>query len=253
MQQNVIQHAAQRVIGVRASRGVFHRFADGDAQASGTFRVFGQHLPSGRSLIAGRRNAVRSPGFHHGAAMRLLEVAALHHVHHALQTENTAGKRQRTSPLSRAGFRGQALDARGFVVVRLRHRGVGLVAASRRNAFILVKRSAPVCRAPSPAGARDTAAWAATTAAHRERVRNRDAGRRRYFLLDELHGKNGREVLRPAGCPVPGCNGGGSGTGRSRNHVVPGLGISRSLRMYLFCAISPLEWCGSRPIAGCGG
>src|ERR1035441_10104116 len=104
-----------RVVCVRATGSFFNRLADGNPQASGTLRVFSQHLPSRRSLIAGRRNAVRAPGLHHGAAMRLLEVAALHHVHHALETEYIARETQRTSPLPRAGLGHQTLDARHFV------------------------------------------------------------------------------------------------------------------------------------------
>jgi len=50
----VIEDAAQRVIGVLAVRGILNRFADGDAQAAGTVRIFGKDLSSGGSLVTSR-------------------------------------------------------------------------------------------------------------------------------------------------------------------------------------------------------
>jgi hypothetical protein len=79
-----------------------------------------------------------APGVHHHAAVRLLVVADAHHVDRAFHAEELAGQRQRAAPLSGPGLGGQPLDAGALVVVRLRHRGVGLVAAGRAGAFVLV-------------------------------------------------------------------------------------------------------------------
>ena len=43
VQQHVVEHAAQRVLGVVALRGNFDRLADGDAQAARVVGVLGQH------------------------------------------------------------------------------------------------------------------------------------------------------------------------------------------------------------------
>ena len=52
VQQDVIEDAAQRVIGVLALRGILYCLADGDAQAAGAVGIFGKNLSSGSSLVA---------------------------------------------------------------------------------------------------------------------------------------------------------------------------------------------------------
>ncbi len=77
-------------------------------------------------------------GLHEQPAVGLLVEAHLHHVNVALESKHAARKRQRRAPLARAGFGGEALGAGNFVVVGLRDRGVGLVAAGGAAALVFV-------------------------------------------------------------------------------------------------------------------
>ena len=138
VQANVVQHAAQRILGVRMRHRILNRFADGDAQAAGAMRVFGQQFAPELGLIAGTGMNRRAPGVHQQPAIRLLLVADLDHIDVALQSKQLAGQGERRSPLARARFRRQPLGAGGLVEVSLRHRSIGLVAARRTGPFILV-------------------------------------------------------------------------------------------------------------------
>ena len=100
--------------------------------------VSGQDLTSRVGFVTRAGKDLCSPGVHHQPAVRLLIIADFHHVHCAFHPEKFACQRQRASPLPCSGFGGQTLDAGLFVVKGLRHRGVGLVAASRAGSFVLV-------------------------------------------------------------------------------------------------------------------
>ena len=89
-------------------------------------------------LVAGTGMDRRAPGVHQHPAIGLLLVADLDHIDVALQPEQLAGQGERGSPLARARFRGQPLGAGVLVEVSLRHRSIGLVAAGRTGAFVLV-------------------------------------------------------------------------------------------------------------------
>ena len=113
-------------------------------------------------MLARAGKDLRAPGVHHHAAVRLLVVADAHHVDRAFQPEQLAGERERAAPLAGAGLRGQPLDARALVVIRLRDRGVRLVAAGGTGAFVLVIDVRRRIQQLSPGGARGRAAWRAT-------------------------------------------------------------------------------------------
>ena len=145
-----------------------------------------------------------APGVHHHAAIRLLIVADAHHVHRALEPKELAGERQRAAPLAGAGFRGQPLDAGALVVIRLRNRGVRLVAARRTGAFVLVidmrrriQQLLQAARAIERRGAPQAIdvhhfAW------------NIDQRLGRKFLLDQFHRKERQQVLRRQRRACPG-------------------------------------------------
>jgi hypothetical protein len=118
--------------------GVLDGFADGDAEAAGTIRVVGEQLAAVLGLVAGAGMHRRAPGVHQHPAIRLLLVADLDHVDIAFQPEQAAGQRQRRTPLARAGLGGEAFGAGDLVVIRLRHRGVRLVAAGGADALVFV-------------------------------------------------------------------------------------------------------------------
>ena len=89
----MIQHAAERVFRVVAFDRFFDRFADGDAEAAKTVRVFFKNAASGVGLIAGAGEHACAPRLHHQAAIRLLLVADFHHIHLAFHSEIIAGQR----------------------------------------------------------------------------------------------------------------------------------------------------------------
>ncbi len=80
----------------------------------------------------------RAERLHHQPAVRLLVVGRADLPDLALEAEQRAGEGQRRAPLAGAGLGGEPPDAGLGVVVRLRHRGVRLVRAGRRDAFVLV-------------------------------------------------------------------------------------------------------------------
>ena len=80
----------------------------------------------------------RTPGLHHRAPVGLLVIGGADHEHLALQPEQGAGEREGGAPLTGPRLGCQALDTGARVLVRLRHGGIGLVRAGRRDALILV-------------------------------------------------------------------------------------------------------------------
>jgi hypothetical protein len=89
------------------------------------------------ALVRGLGEHLGAPELHHGAAVGLLVVRDLHHVDGALEAEHLAGQGDRGAPLPGAGLGGDAPGAGQLVVIGLRHRGVGLVRAGRRDPLVL--------------------------------------------------------------------------------------------------------------------
>jgi hypothetical protein len=197
VQQDVVEHAAQGVVGVLGLGGHLHRLADRDAQAARAVRVLGQHRPA--RLRQRRRAGMdrRTPGLHHRPPVGLLPVRGRDHPDLAVQLELAAGERQRTAPLPGAGLGGQPPHAFHGVVVRLRDGRVGLVRSRRAHALVLVvdprgrpqRLLQPVCpvqrrRPPQPVDLLD-------------RRRNLDVPLLRHLLADERHREERGEVVRP--------------------------------------------------------
>ena len=94
----------------------------------------------------------------------------------------------------------------------LRHRGVGLVRAGGRDAFVLVVDLAPACRAPARGGARGSAATAATDGTPRGSAPgSRPRARWTPPAAISAIGNSGARSSGPTGCWVPGCSTGGAG------------------------------------------
>ena len=137
----------------------------------------------------------------HDLAVRLLVVRRADLPDLAVEPELRAGERERGAPLARAGLGGQPADARLLVVVRLRHRGVRLVRAGRRRRPRTCSRCAPAYRAPSPAGAPDTAATAATAGTRRAPRRGcRCSDRSLTSCAMSSIGNSGARSSGPTGC-----------------------------------------------------
>ena len=169
VQEHVVEHAAQRV----AHLGVLGRhldgLGDGDAQRAGVVLVDGQVGPAALGQRRGRAVHDAAEGLHHHAPVRLLVVAGPDLPHLALQAEQGAGEGQGGAPLPGAGLGGQLLHPGLGVVVGLGHGGVGLVAAGRADALVLVVDAGRRPERRPPAGGPGTGATAATGGTRRAR------------------------------------------------------------------------------------
>ena len=157
------------------------------------------------------------------AAVRLLVVRDLHHPHVDLEPEDAACECKRRAPLAGAGLGRQARDAFLLVVVGLRDRGVRLVRARGRDAFVLV------------VDARRRLERLLETARAVERRRpplpvdrshllgDRDESIGRDLLPDDRHREERREVVRADGLPGAGVEHGRRGCREIGRDVVPGL------------------------------
>ena len=105
----------------------------GESGASGEDRA------AALGLGARAGDAGRAVGVHQRPAVRLLLIADLDHEDLDFEAEQLPGEGERRAPLPGAGFGRQLLDAGFLVVVGLRHRRVGLVAAGRADALVLVE------------------------------------------------------------------------------------------------------------------
>src|ERR1035437_10236195 len=196
VEHHVIQHAAQRVIGVVVGGRILDRLADGDPQAARRIGRRRQHSAAGMGMVARAGENFGAPDVHHHAAVWLLVVTAPHHVHGAFHAEKLACQGQRAAPLPRPGFGGQPLDARALVVVRLRHRGIRLVAAGRTGAFVFeidarrrIKQLLQAARRKERGGPPQ-----AIDIHHFARDIDQRLGGK--LLLDQFHRKERRQILR---------------------------------------------------------
>ena len=119
VQTDMIQHAAEGIVGVGMAGGIFNRLRDGDSQAAEAIRIMGQDRAAGIGEFGRRRDHLRPPQLHHALAVRLLAAGNLDHIDGAFQTEHGTGQGQRTAPLAGAGLGCQAADAGLLVIVGL--------------------------------------------------------------------------------------------------------------------------------------
>mmetsp|Transcript_44366 Transcript_44366/g.80393 ORF Transcript_44366/g.80393 Transcript_44366/m.80393 type:complete len:314 (-) Transcript_44366:604-1545(-) len=72
--QDVVQHAAQRVLVLGHGRGSLDRLGDGNAQGAGAAGILRKNLPAVLRAVGGRREALGAPSLHQRAAVGLLVV-----------------------------------------------------------------------------------------------------------------------------------------------------------------------------------
>ena len=138
VEQDVVEHRAQRVLRVVAGRRVLDRLADRHPQRPRRVRVRGQHRAAVVRRRAGARDDLGAVRLHEHPAIRLLVVARPDLVDLDLEAEQGAGEGERAPPLPGAGLGGDPLRARLLVVERLGDRGVRLVRPGRADALVLV-------------------------------------------------------------------------------------------------------------------
>ena len=199
VENDMVEYAAQRIPGIFPFDGIIHGLADGDPQAPRRIRVLGQDHPSGLGLIARAGGHLGAPRFHHHSAVGLLLVAHLDHIHLALQPENVGRKGQRAPPLSRARLRAEPLHSFFLVVVSLSYSRVRLMASRRAHPFIFVvdaRRGFQRFFQPfRPAERRRPPEFVNG----QYFFRNVDPALLAHLLLDQPHGEDGSQVLRPQG------------------------------------------------------
>jgi hypothetical protein len=154
VEQDVVEHAAQAVLGVGVGGRHLHRLRDGDPKAARAGRVRRQNPPAGRRRLRRRRVHLGAPRLHHQPPVRLLVERRAHLPHLAVEAEEAAGEGERAAPLAGAGLGDHVLDPRRGVVPRLRHGGVGLVRPRRAGPLVLVvdlrRRAEQLLQPPGP-------------------------------------------------------------------------------------------------------
>ena len=222
--KHMVEHRAQRVFGVVALHGKLDRFRDGNAQAAGVVRVFGQHRAAVSGFGGGRGKTTGAIGFHDGTAVGLLVVGHAHLEHLDFHAVKRAGKCQRGAPLAGAGLGHQALDAGLLVVKGLRHRGVGFVAAGRAAAFVLVinlgRRAQRFFQAMGAKQGRRPPQL--KHFAHR--LGNLNLALQAHLLHDQGHREQRRQIVRTHRLHGAGVQYRGQGLGQVGLQVVPELG-----------------------------
>ena len=142
---------------------------------------------------AGRHRA--APGLHHEFPVRFLVVADADHVDMHLHAEEAARERQGASPLAGAGLGGELVDPFLLVVIRLRHRRVGLVAAGGRHSLVLVvdlgRGFQLLLQAPRPVEGRRPPQAVDVE----DLLGDVDVAVRAHLLEDESHRENGMQLL----------------------------------------------------------
>ena len=160
----------------------------------GLFGVLGQDGAAGFGFVRRRGDAARAVGLHQRAAIGLLVEGDAHQEHGDLDAEQRTGEGERRAPLAGAGLGRELLDAGLLVVPGLRHRGVGLVRARRRDAFVLVVdlgRRAELLLQPARADQRRRPPHAVDVA---HRLGDVDVALRRHLLHDQRHRKQRLEI-----------------------------------------------------------
>jgi len=141
----------------------------------------------------------RAPGLHQHAAIGLLLVAHPDHVDHAIDVEELAGEAQGAAPLSRSRLRRDAFGAFLRVVVGLRDRRVGLVAAGGAAPFVLVVQLSRCVERLLPAMRAKQRSRPPQPVHVLHLFRDLDVPFGAHLLLDEFHREERREGVRPDG------------------------------------------------------
>ena len=196
MQQNMVQHAAQCVVGIAAAGGVFDCFGYRNRQTAVRIRVLRQHSPAGSGHFGRAGNDRAAEHFHERAPVRFLLVTDFHHIDHAFQAEIAAGHAERATPLSCAGLGSQSFDASLFVVISLGQCGIQLMAADRAGAFVFVVNFRRCIQRFFQFNRANQRRWTPGQIFVAHFLGNADPAFLAHFLFDQFQRKNRRQVLR---------------------------------------------------------
>ena len=168
VEADVVEHRAERVVGVLVARGDLDGLGDRDPERAGRVRGL---APARLGGVARRADHGGAPALHHRAPVGLLVVARADHVDDALEAEQAARERQGGAPLAGAGLGREPLHA-GLPCWRRPARLRCSACASRPGRRPRTcSRCAPAYRARARGGARGRAASAATACRRRAPAR----------------------------------------------------------------------------------
>ena len=94
MQQDVVEHTAEGVLGIVTLGCDFYRLADGNTETARAVRVVGENFSAGLGEIARACVAGRTKGFHEGAPVRLLVETDSHHEYLDLEAKKRTRQRK---------------------------------------------------------------------------------------------------------------------------------------------------------------
>ena len=139
MQKHLIEHAAKHVA-IRAARCTcsLHRLGNSAAKAARGAGMLLQNLSAHSRGGRGRGSDVGTVGTHDLTAEGLLLIADLDHEDLAIKTKVRARHGECCAPLACTGFGGHAFQSLHLCIVRLRNRGIELMAAAGIVTFKLI-------------------------------------------------------------------------------------------------------------------
>ncbi len=218
---DMVKHAPQRITGILMGGSIFNRLTDRDPQGARAVRIKLKDGTPGVGLVRWGRKDIGTPQLHHALAIRFLPVGDLDHVNGTFETEVLTGHGNGRTPLPGAGFRSNPFGTENLVVVGLRHRGIRLVRASRRDPFILVVdlRRCAECFLQFMGTVHRR--WPPELINLEDLLRDINPSFLGYFLLDQSHGEQRQKVLRTYRLHRPRMNNRLHLTRHIRDDVVP--------------------------------
>ena len=213
VEQHVVEHRSQRVVGVLAAGGIPDRVADRHAQRARAVR-----------LVDRRRHHLATPGLDHHPTVRLLVVRGPHHVDLAGEAEEGAREGQRAPPLTGAGLGGDPLNPLLAVVVRLGDGGVGLVRPGGRDRLVLVVDAGRGVERLLEAAGPHQGSRTPEPEDVEHLTGDVDPRVGRDLLEDQRHREEGGQVLRARGLAGAGVQRRLDGLRKARHDIEPGFG-----------------------------
>ena len=137
MQAHMIQHGTERVLAVRRRNGQLDGLRNRAAQGTLVIGIHRQDILAGAGGHRRGRRDRRAECLHDGAAVRLLVVAGLDHIHRALDAELLGRIGKGAAPLAGSGLRGDIGDTLLLGVIGLRQGGIQFVRTRGGDTLVL--------------------------------------------------------------------------------------------------------------------
>ena len=133
----MVEHRSKHILAVGRGARQFHSLRNGGAERTLIVGIVGNNVLTGASWHTWRCYHLCAVGLHDRAAIGLLVIRHLHHIHCQCQAEVLCRQRQRRAPLSSASFGGDVRHALLLAVVGLCYCRVELMRPHRAYALVL--------------------------------------------------------------------------------------------------------------------